>query len=65
MIYNGEVYNVNELKNRLKRGNNIQDGICDTRLLLEHFDEFGISTDSINHIWNVRNMYLRQKNIRK
>ena len=50
MIYNGEVYNVNELKNRLKRGNNIQDGICDTRLLLEHFDEFGISTDSINHI---------------
>ena len=34
MIYNGEVYNVNELKNRLKRGNNIQDGICDTRLLL-------------------------------
>lgn len=49
LIYNGEIYNFQELKNNLldKCKDNeyfkkIEDSFSDTRILLEHFEKFGI-----------------------
>lgn len=50
IIYNGEIYNVEDLKSQLTSIGSIKDSACDTRLLLEYIDEFGLSPQTINHL---------------